>query len=52
MAGDHDAAKAALAGLRRVQPNISLRWLAEEIPIEDGVEHEHYLEGFRRAGLE
>ncbi len=52
MAGDHDAAKAALEDLRRVQPNISLKWLAAQIPIEDGVEREHYLEGFRRAGLD
>ena len=28
MAGDTDAAKAALEGLRRAQPNISLAWLA------------------------
>ena len=42
---------AALAEARRVLPNISLAWLATNIPIRDPAEMEHYLEGFRRAGL-
>jgi len=51
MAGQVDAAQAALQELRRVQPNISLRWIAREMPIRQDAEREHYLEGFRRAGL-
>jgi TolB-like protein/Tfp pilus assembly protein PilF len=51
MAGDAQAAAAALIETRRVLPNISLAWLATHIPIRDPAEMEHYLEGFRRAGL-
>jgi TolB-like protein len=51
MAGQTDAAKAALQELRRAQPNISLGWMAKEMPIQHDAEREHYLEGFRRAGL-
>jgi len=52
MAGDTKAAAAALQGLRRAQPNISLAWIASEMPIMQGAELEHYLEAFRCAGLE
>ena len=51
MAGGTDAAKAALEGLRRTQPNISLAWLASGLPFEHEADKAHYLEGFRRAGL-
>lgn len=51
MAGEDDAAKAALQELRRVQPDVSLEWIAKQIPIQDDSEREQYLEGFRRAGL-
>jgi tetratricopeptide (TPR) repeat protein len=51
MAGQDDIAKTALRELRRVQPNISLAWIAKQIPIEQEPEREHYLEAFRRAGL-
>jgi TolB-like protein len=51
MAGQTEAAKAALQELRRAQPNISLGWIAKEMPIRHDAEREHYLEGFRRAGL-
>jgi TolB-like protein len=51
MAGQTDAAKAALQELRRAQPNISVDWIAKEMPIQHDAEREHYLEGFRRAGL-
>ncbi len=47
-----DAAKAALQELLRAQPNISLGWIAEQMPIQHEAEREHYLEGFRRAGLD
>jgi TolB-like protein/cytochrome c-type biogenesis protein CcmH/NrfG len=52
MAGLGDVAAAALQELRRAQPNISLAWIANEMPIMRGSELEHYLEAFRRAGLE
>ncbi len=52
MAGDTEAAAAALRELRRAQPNISLAWIADEMPIMQGGELEHYLEAFRRAGLD
>jgi TolB-like protein/cytochrome c-type biogenesis protein CcmH/NrfG len=51
MAGQDDVAKPALQALRRVQPNISLAWIAREMPIKSVAEREHYLEGLRRAGL-
>ena len=52
MAGKDDVAAAALQELRRAQPNISLAWVANQMPIMHEAEREHYLEGFRRAGLE
>jgi TolB-like protein/Tfp pilus assembly protein PilF len=51
MAGQDDVAKAALRELRRTQPNISLDWIAKQMPIKHDTEREHYLAGFRRAGL-
>jgi TolB-like protein/Tfp pilus assembly protein PilF len=51
MAGAAEVAAAALGELRRVQPNVSLDWLATHMPIRHPAEMEHYLEGFRRAGL-
>jgi len=35
-----------------VQPNISLAWIASHIPTKHDVERAHYLEAFRRAGLD
>ena len=52
MSGKNDLAKAALQELRRVQPNISLAWIESQMPIKEDADHEHYLDGFRRAGLE
>ena len=52
MAGKNDLAKAALQELRRAQPNISLAWIESQMPIKQDADREHYLEGFRRAGLE
>jgi TolB-like protein/Tfp pilus assembly protein PilF len=51
MAGRTEVARAALAELRRAQPNISLAWVDEHMPILRDDERAHYLEGFRRAGL-
>jgi len=50
MLGQDDVA-AALQELRRVQPNISLAWITSQMPIMLEADREHYLEGFRRAGL-
>jgi tetratricopeptide (TPR) repeat protein len=52
MAGQADIAGAALKELRRVQPGISLAWLAYVMPIKQDADREHYMEAFRRAGLE
>jgi hypothetical protein len=52
MAEQKDVAKSALQDLRRVQPNISLAWIESQMPIQEDAEREHYLEGFRRAGLD
>ncbi|MBR0712534.1 winged helix-turn-helix domain-containing protein [Bradyrhizobium liaoningense] len=51
MAGKSELAHAALQELRRAQPNISLAWIAEFMPIRLVADRERYLEGFRRAGL-
>jgi TolB-like protein/cytochrome c-type biogenesis protein CcmH/NrfG len=51
MAGQTDLAQQALHELRRAQPNISLAWIAANMPIRHDAEREHYIEGFRRAGL-
>jgi tetratricopeptide (TPR) repeat protein len=52
MAGETEVAKLALQDLRRTQPNISLAWIANEMPWKDGADREHYLQGLRGAGLE
>jgi TolB-like protein len=52
LAGDIDLAKATLEAVRRMQPNISLAWVAGNLLIKSEAEREHYLEVFRRAGLE
>jgi TolB-like protein len=51
MSGQQDVARAAIVELRRAQPTISLAWIADSMPFEHDAEREHYLEGFRRAGL-
>jgi DNA-binding winged helix-turn-helix (wHTH) protein len=45
-------AAAALKELRRAQPNISLAWIASQLPWKFDSDREHYLEAFRRAGLD
>jgi TolB-like protein len=52
MLGQKEAAKAALRELRRAQPNISLGWVANQMPFKLDADRAHYLEGFRRAGLD
>jgi TolB-like protein/cytochrome c-type biogenesis protein CcmH/NrfG len=51
MAGETALAARALQELRRAQPNISLDWIAANIPIRHAAERDHYLDAFRRAGL-
>jgi TolB-like protein/Tfp pilus assembly protein PilF len=52
MAGQAEVARLALQDLRRAQPNISLAWIASEMPWRDHADSEHYLQGLRGAGLE
>jgi TolB-like protein/cytochrome c-type biogenesis protein CcmH/NrfG len=52
MAGQTDVATAALQELRRAQPNISLAWIAGQMPFKQEADREHYVEAFRRAGLD
>jgi len=52
MAGDRELARSALQELRRTQSNISLAWVESQMLVRDQAERAHYLEAFRRAGLE
>jgi hypothetical protein len=52
MAGKIDLARATLCELRRAQPNISLAWVARELPLPNEAEVRHFLGALRRAGLE
>ena len=52
MAGLNDIATVELQELLRAQPNISLSWLADHMPIKRDADRAHYLEGFHRAGLD
>nr|WP_249806387.1 winged helix-turn-helix domain-containing protein [Bradyrhizobium sp. 1] len=51
MLGDAQLATSALQGLHRTQPGLSLAWLTRELPMLRAEDREHYLEGFRRAGM-
>ncbi|WP_441261054.1 hypothetical protein AB7008_46880 [Bradyrhizobium sp. 521_C7_N1_3] len=52
MSGQAEVATVALQALRRVQPNISLAWIANQLPWNLHADREHYLEAFCRAGLD
>jgi hypothetical protein len=52
MAGQSDVATSALTDLRVAQPSLSLDWLESRMPFEADADREHYLEGFRLAGLD
>lgn len=52
MAGQAEVAAAALHELRRAQPDVSRAWVADRMPLKLDADLEHYLEGFRRAGLD
>jgi tetratricopeptide (TPR) repeat protein len=49
--GFNDVASAALKELQRVQPDISLEWIANEMPFKQEEDRVCYLDAFRRAGL-
>jgi len=51
-AGFDEIAAEALKELKRVQPEVSLEWIAREMPFKHEAERESYVEGFRRAGLQ
>jgi TolB-like protein len=52
MAGQTDVATVALHELRRAQPNFSLAWITQNMPFKYQADRDHYLEAFRRAGLD
>ncbi len=52
ISGQAEVAAAALQELRRAQPNISLAWIASQMPIMRDDDREHYLAAFRHAGLD
>ena len=51
MAGEIGLAKATLRDIRRVQPDISLAWMARQMPVNEA-QRDHYVEALRRAGLD
>jgi tetratricopeptide (TPR) repeat protein len=52
ISGQGQLAASALQELRRLQPNVSCAWIIANVPMKNDVDRIHYLEGFRRAGLE
>jgi tetratricopeptide (TPR) repeat protein len=50
--GFDEIAAEALKELKRVQPEISLEWIAKEMPFRHEAERQAYVEGFRLAGLQ
>jgi len=50
--GFEEIAAEALKELKRVQPEVTLEWIAKEIPFKHEAEREAYVEGFRLAGLQ
>jgi TolB-like protein/Tfp pilus assembly protein PilF len=52
MAGQAEIATGALRELRRGQPGFSLAWIAQNLPFKYKADRDHYLDAFRRAGLD
>ena len=52
LAGHIEEAKSALQSAKRLQPDISLKWIEEWVPFVRAEDRRKYLEGFRLAGLE
>jgi adenylate cyclase len=51
LAGDLEVAQAALAEAHRLQPDLSLSWINEHIPIVHERDRQMYVEGLKAAGL-
>jgi TolB-like protein/Tfp pilus assembly protein PilF len=51
MAGRIDDARAALQRIRRLQPTLSLAWVAETYPLTE-LPMQHFLDGLRKSGLQ
>src|SRR5258706_5999760 len=52
MAGQYEVARVALQELRRAQPNVTLSWIANELPMKQAADREHHLESLPRPGFE
>jgi hypothetical protein len=50
--GEIDEARAALKIVKRLQSDISLRWISESVLFTRERDRKNYIEGFRLAGLE
>ena len=51
MTKQRELATASLKALLRVQPDLSIKWLAGEMPFKGDAERDQYLAAFRWAGL-
>jgi tetratricopeptide (TPR) repeat protein len=52
LAGELEEAKLALGTVKRLQPDISLKWIEEWVPFVRAEDRRKYVEGFRLAGLD
>jgi adenylate cyclase len=52
LAGQVEDARAALQIVKRLQPDVSLRWITEWVPFVRAEDRRKYVEGFRLAGLD
>jgi TolB-like protein len=52
MAGEMGAMRDALHQLKSVQPGFSLSWIQSHMPFKHEADRAHYIEAFRRAGLD
>jgi hypothetical protein len=50
--GEIDEARTALKIVKRLQPDISLRWIADSVLFTRESDRQNIIEGFRLAGLE
>jgi TolB-like protein/class 3 adenylate cyclase/tetratricopeptide (TPR) repeat protein len=52
LGGEIIEAKSALRAVKRLQPDISIRWIEEWLPFVRSEDRQKYIEGFRLAGVE
>jgi adenylate cyclase len=52
LAGETDEARAALESMKGLQPDLSLKWIAEFDPFTQTKQRKDFIEAFRLAGLE